>query len=444
MRPRVLPAVALALAVLATACGDGGGGDAQLGGGGAGTVAPSSTEAPEEGATSTTAAASGAPTTRPAATTPPAPPRTSPPAPPPAPPPTPPPPESGLTDVDIRLTRVAGFSDPVAMAVRANDGAIYVAERRGRVRALRGGSVDATPVLDIGGDVGGSGSDAGLLGMAFSPDGSRLYVNYTDPDNDTHIVEFTMAGGNADPATRREVLFVDQPYANNKGGHLAFGPDDRLYIGLGDGGGGGDPQGNGQSLNTLLGKMLRIDPRPDIGSAYTVPADNPFVNQGDARPEIWAYGLRNPWRYSFDRLTGDLWIGDVGQNAREEVNYAPVGARGGQNYGWARLEGTRTYSGAAPSNAVAPIFDYAKAGGNCAVTGGYVYRGSRIPDLVGAYVYADRCVGQIQALRQSGGRVVDQRAFGATARPLTSFGQDGAGELYALSADGGLHRIDPA
>ena len=444
----MLPTVALSLLVglVGTACGDdGGGGGAQLGGG-TGSVAPTSTSSGEPEDSPGTTAGGAAPTTRPRTTAPPParPAPTSPPAPAPSPPPTPPPPQAGLADVDIRLTRVAGFNDPVAMAVRANDAAIYVAERRGRVRALRGGSVDDTPVLDIGGDVGGSGNDAGLLGMAFAPDGGRLYVNYTDPDNDTHIVEFAMAGGTADPASRREVLFVDQPYANNKGGHLAFGPDQRLYIGLGDGGGGGDPQGNGQNLTTLLGKMLRIDPRPDIGSPYTVPADNPFVNQGDARPEIWAYGLRNPWRYSFDRLTGDLWIGDIGQNAREEIDYAPVGVRGSQNYGWARLEGTRTYSGAAPSGAVAPLTDYAKAGGNCAVTGGYVYRGSRIPDLVGAYIYADRCVGTIQALRQAGGRVVDQRSFSASVRPLTSFGQDAAGELYVLSAEGGLFRIDPA
>ena len=439
VRPRAIPSVALLLAVLTAACG-GSGGEAQLGGG-TDTVAPTST-GPADPATDTTA--TPPPTARLPVTTRPAPAPTSPPAPAPSPPPTPAPPDSGLADVDVRLTRIAAFTDPVAMAVRANDGALYVAERRGRVRAVRNGSVDATPVLDIGGDVGGTGSDAGLLGMTFSPDGGRLYVNYTDPGNDTHIVEFAMAGGNADPASRREILFVDQPYANNKGGHLAYGPDGRLYIGLGDGGGGGDPQDNAQSLNTLLGKMLRIDPRPDIGSPYTVPADNPFVGQGDARPEIWAYGLRNPWRYSFDRLTGDLWIGDIGQNAREEIDYAPVGARGGQNYGWARQEGSRTYSGAAPSNAVSPILDYARAGGNCAVTGGYVYRGSRIPALVGAYVYADRCVGQIQALRQNGGRVVDQGSLEATVRPLTSFGQDGAGELYALSGEGGLFRIDPA
>ncbi len=438
MRPRALTSVALLLAVLLAACG-GSGGEAQIGGG-VDTVAPTTTGAPDPTSDTT---AGPEPTTRPPATTGPAPAPTSPPATAPAPPPTPPPPESGLADVDIRLTRVAaGFSDPLAMAVRPNDGALYVAERRGRVRAVRNGSIDDTPVLDISGDVGGSG-DSGLLGMAFSPDGGRLYVNYTDGSNDTHIVEFVMAGGNADPATRREVLFVDQPYANNKGGHLAFGPDGRLYIGLGDGGGGGDPQDNGQSLNRLLGKMLRIDPRPDIGSPYTVPADNPFVGEGDARPEIWSYGLRNPWRYSFDRLTGDLWIGDIGQNAREEINYAPVSVRGGRNYGWARLEGSRTYSGAAPANAVAPIFDYPRAGGNCAVTGGYVYRGNRIPDLAGAYVYADRCVGQVQALRQSGGRVVDQRSLEATARPLISFGQDGAGELYVLSGDS-LLRIDPA
>jgi glucose/arabinose dehydrogenase len=215
-------------------------------------------------------------------------------------------------------------------------------------------------------------------------------------------------------------------------------------MGIGDGGGAGDPADNGQNLGTLLGKILRIDPRPDIGRAYTVPPSNPFVGQSGVQPEIWAYGLRNPWRFSFDRATGDLWIGDWGQNAREEVDFQPAGSRGGQNYGWARLEGTRPYTGGAPANAIAPIYDYARAGGNCSVTGGYVYRGSRIPGLVGAYVFADQCGGQVQALRQVNGQVVDQRAFSATARPLVSFGQDQAGELYALSLDGSVLRIDAA
>ncbi len=359
------------------------------------------------------------------------------------PPPPPPPPRSALADLELRLTRVAQLAEPVAMAVRPDDGALYVAERKGKVRAVRGGNVASDPVLDLSDDVGTNNADQGLLGMTFSPDGGRLYVLYVDGGNDTHVVEFAMGDTRADPRSRRELLFVEQPFAGNKGGGMAFGPDGRLWIGLGDGGGGGDPRDNAQNLGTLLGKLLRIDPRPDIGAPYTIPLDNPFLRTPGARPEIWAYGLRNPWRLSFDRATGDLWVGDIGQNARDEVDFLPAGAGGGQNYGWARLEGTRRYSGTAPSDAVDPLFDYGRGGGNCGIVGGYVYRGARIPALVGAYVYADRCVGRLQALVQEGGRVVDQRSFNATVRSLVSFGQDGAGELYALSLDGGVFRIEP-
>lgn len=345
--------------------------------------------------------------------------------------------------MQLRLSRVATLTQPVAMAVRSGDPALYVAEKRGRVRAIRGGQVDPTSILDIAGAVS-TGTEQGLLGIAFAPDGAHLYVNYTDAGGDTYVVEYVMAGGQADPASRRELLFVHQPGATQNGGHLAFGPDGRLWIGMGDGGGGGDPDDNAQNLGTLLGKMLRIDPRPDGSSAYTIPSDNPFVATSGARPEIWAYGLRNPWRYSFDRQTGDIWIADVGQNAREEVDFQPAGSGGAQNYGWARLEGTRPYSGAPPANAIPPIYDYGRSGGNCSITGGYVYRGSRIPGLAGAYVFADYCVGQIRAIRQSGGQIVDERTFSASAKPLASFGQDPGGELYALSLDGGIFRIDPA
>ena len=405
MRTRPLAAAVVAVALAAACAGDGGTGATS------GTVAPStapSSSAPPSAAGTTTAAS-----------------------------------EPSGEPPRLRATRLADFEQPLGLAVRTGDDALYVVEKGGRIRALRGGRVDPAPVLDLSGDVS-SGYEQGLLGAAFSPDGGRLYVDYTDRAGDTRVVEYPFAAGRAEPAGARLLLTVDQPYANHNGGGLAFGPDGLLYVGMGDGGSGGDPRGNAQNLGTLLGKILRIDPRPSGGRPYTVPPDNPFVGRDGARGEIWAYGLRNPWRFSFDRLTGDLWIGDVGQNAREEVNYAPVGVRGGQNYGWARLEGTRTYSGPAPANAVPPIIDYAKAAGNCAVTGGYVYRGSRIPGLVGAYVYADRCAGEVQALRQSGGRVIDQRGLGASVRPLISFGQDGAGELYALSSEGGLFRIDPA
>ena len=298
-------------------------------------------------------------------------------------------------------------------------------------------------MLDLTGSVS-TGGEQGLLGLAFSPDGGRLYVNYTDPAGDTRIVEYAFADGRADPGSARELLIVDQPFANHNGGNLVFGPDGMLWIGLGDGGGGDDPQGNAQSLGTLLGKMLRIDPRPSGGRRYTVPPDNPFVGTDGARGEIWAFGLRNPWRYSFDKTTGDLWIGDVGQNAREEVDFTPAGSRGGLNYGWPNVEGNRTNSGSAPSGAVAPILDYPLDGANCAVTAGYVYRGTRIPGLAGAFLYADVCAGWVAALRQEGGRVIDQAELDLQVTQPASFGQDAAGELYVLSLGGGVFRIDPA
>ena len=426
----------MALALLLAGCG--GGGDAELGSSGPG-VSTSSTSPgdPASPPSDPGSEPNAPPVPGPGGTNaPPGPSPTETGAPAPAPPP------SELAKVQLRLIRIASFDEPLAMAAR-NDGALYIAEKRGRVRAIRGGEVDPTPVLDIAGEVS-TGTEQGLLGLAFSGDGGRLFVNYTDKEGDTRIVEYGMAGGSADPATRREVLFVEQPFANNNGGHLAWGPDGTLWIGMGDGGAAGDPADNGQSTGTLLGKILRIDPRPSGSLAYTVPSDNPFVG-GAGRPEIWAYGLRNPWKFSFDRATGDLWIGDVGQNSREEVDFQRAGAGGGQNYGWNRMEGSKPYSGRPPSNAVFPVYDYGRSGGNCSVTGGYVYRGSRVGGLAGAYVFADYCVGQIRALRIGGdGRVIDERAFSVGARFLSSFGQDLAGELYVLSQEGGVFRIDPA
>ncbi|MGH8902669.1 MAG: PQQ-dependent sugar dehydrogenase [Egibacteraceae bacterium] len=342
----------------------------------------------------------------------------------------------------LRLTRLGTFEEPLALAVRRDDPGLYVAEKGGRVRVLRGGRVEPTPVLDLSDQVS-TGSEQGLLGLAFAPDGRHAYVNYTDRNGDTHIVEFAVDAGRADPATRRELLAVDQPFANHNGGNLVFGPDGLLYAGLGDGGSGGDPQNNGQRLDTLLGKLLRLDPRPRAGGGYGVPADNPFVGRAGARPEIWAYGLRNPWRFSFDRQTGDLWTGDVGQDAWEEIDFVPSGSPGGENYGWNRLEGTDPFRGFTPGEAVAPVHTYPLSGGNCAVTGGFVYRGSRIPALQGMYVYGDFCAGRLLGLRRDGGRVVHQD-LGLTVDGLSSFGEDHDGELYAMSlGDGGLYRIDP-
>jgi glucose/arabinose dehydrogenase len=337
--------------------------------------------------------------------------------------------------------QVATLEQPLAMAVRRGDPALYVAEKTGKVVAIRGGSVDPAPVLDLAGQVS-LGGEQGLLGIAFPPSGRFLYVNYTDTNGDTHVTEYAMGDEGADPNTRRDVLFVDQPYENHNGGNLAFGPDGYLYIGLGDGGSGGDPHGNGQSLSALLGKMLRIDPRASGGRPYQIPPDNPFLDRSGASPEIWAYGLRNPWRYSFDRETGDLWIGDVGQGEWEEVDLQPAGSSGGENYGWNRMEGSHPYDGAdPPADAVPPVFEYSHDDGGCTVAGGYVYRGESIPDLYGAYVFADYCVGRIEALRLRNGRVTGQRALGPVVPGLSSFGEDAQGELYAMSLDGGVYRL---
>ncbi len=222
-----------------------------------------------------------------------------------------------------------------------------------------------------------------------------------------------------------------------------FGPDGHLYIGLGDGGGGGDPHGNAQSLRTLLGKMLRIRPRPFGGKPYRIPPDNPFVGRSGARPEIWAFGLRNPWRYSFDAETKDLWIGDVGQSAWEEIDFQRGSSLGGENYGWDRLEGSRQFEGSAPPKHVLPVYEYANGGQNCAVTGGYVYRGHAIPAMRGAYVFGDACAGELQAFVYSGAVVRQAASLVVKVPQLASFGEGADRELYALSLAGEVFRLTP-
>ncbi len=372
----------------------------------------------------------------------------SPPSPPPgaSSPPTSPSPAAGpdLSNVSVELTKVATLDAPLGMAIRTGDDALYVAEKGGRVMAIRGGQVDGTPVLDVSSLVS-TGSEQGLLGLAFSPDGTFLYVNYTDTGGDTNVVEYRMQGDRADAGSARRVLFIQQPFSNHNGGNLVFGPDGYLYIGMGDGGSQGDPNGNGQNLEVLLAKMLRIDPRPSGGKPYGIPPDNPFVGRAGARPEIWDFGLRNPWRYAFDRETGDLWIGDVGGSEREEIDVEPAGSKGGRNYGWSVLEGTVPQSDNVPPNTVPPVYEYDHSGGRCVVTGGFVYRGSAIPDLVGAYVFADFCQGELKAfVPPEGGGMGKPVSLGVTADVLASFGEDQAGELYVLSLSGGVYRIDPA
>ena len=307
-----------------------------------------------------------------------------------------------------------------------------------------GGGRSPHVALDISAGVT-AGGEQGLLGLAFSPDGERLFVNYTDRAGDTRVVVFRVHGEEADPRSGFELLKVDQPFPNHNGGQLAFGPDHRLYIALGDGGAGGDPFGNGQSLRTLLGKILRIDPRPYGARPHRIPPDNPFAGKRGALPEIWAFGLRNPWRFSFDRKTGDLWIGDVGQSSREEIDFEPAGSKGGRNYGWNLKEGTLPFqSSDGGARTVPPIYEYETGrDGTCAVVGGFVYRGRRIPGLRGAYVFADFCQGRIMALRQKAGKVVEHRALGPVVPELSSFGQDNDGELYVLSLEGPVYRLDP-
>jgi glucose/arabinose dehydrogenase len=358
---------------------------------------------------------------------------------------------ANLAAVNVKLTEIAELERPTAMTIRAGDETLYVTEQGGRVRAIRNGQLDPAPSLDISSTVSG-GNEQGLLGLAFSPDGSKLYVHYTNDNGDTRVDEYAAdAAGAADPASRREVLAVEQPQANHNGGELAFGPDGLLYLGLGDGGGANDEGGghasggNGQSLGTLLGKILRIDPTPSAGAGYTVPPDNPFVGTAGARPEIWAYGLRNPWRFSWDEATDDLWIGDVGQGEWEEIDLATSATGGGRgvNYGWNVWEGTHQFRDGDAPGAVGPVFEYSHDGGNCSVTGGSVYRGAAIPALHGGYVFADYCGGSLRAIVVQNGAVTQERVLPVTADSITSFGEDANGELYVLSA-GGLARVDPA
>ena len=348
----------------------------------------------------------------------------------------------------VKLTRVAPTVGATALAVAPHDSTLYVAEQGGEVVAIRNDAIDPTPVLDLRNRIS-SGGERGLLGLTFAPDGSSLYVDYTDPQGLPTLAEYAFANGRADPTTARVLLSVPHPQPNHNGGQITFAPDGFLYMGIGDGGAAGDqgpghaPGGNAQSLGTLLGKILRIDPARRSSAPYTIPTGNPFAKSA-GRPEIWAYGLRNPWRFSFDRATGDLWIADVGQDKYEEVDFMPAGKGAGANYGWNRLEGDHSYQGTPPAHAVAPVVELSHADGYCAVVGGYVYRGSKIPDLRGAYLYGDDCNPKISAVRIEGGRVVASRDLDVTLRSVSSFGQDANGELYVLSLSQGVYRVDPA
>ena len=306
------------------------------------------------------------------------------------------------------------------------------------------------PFLDLSGEVSTAG-EQGLLSIAFDPDFRRsghFYVDFTDSNGDTRIEEFRRSRSDlavADPATRRELLFVDQPFANHNGGLLLFGPDDDLYVGLGDGGSAGDPLRNGQDLGTLLGKILRINPQPTGSAPYSIPESNPFADDPGARPEIYAYGLRNPWRFSFDGRGGALAIGDVGQDSLEEVDLVARRDSAGANFGWSAFEASERFNNDqhAP-DAIPPVLEYPLEGDACAVTGGYVVRDEALRSLYGRYVYADFCRGELRSFPAEPGRPAQgDRALGLRVPHLSSFGEDQAGQIYVISLAGPVYRLEP-
>jgi glucose/arabinose dehydrogenase len=329
-----------------------------------------------------------------------------------------------LEKVALRTTQVGTFTQPLDLKWCAGRADPFVVQKTGQIRNFRTGQT----ILDLSGEIATAG-EQGLLGMVCTASGDALFVNYTtDGDRKDVVDRFVMPadGATVDRATRRNVLTVDDPAANHNGGGMQAGPDGQLWYGLGDGGGGNDTYGNGQNPATKLAKVLRIDPATN---AVTTAVS----------------GLRNPWRFSFDRATGDLWIGDVGQNSREEIDFLPAGRIIGANAGWPLYEGNlRLKSGADPPNLVFPIFDYGRGDG-ASVTGGYVYRGTAIPALHGAYLFADAYTAELRAIVASGGKVVQQRKLGVRVPGiLASFAEHPGGELYAISLSGGIYRIDPA
>jgi glucose/arabinose dehydrogenase len=327
---------------------------------------------------------------------------------------------------------------------------LFIVEQGGTIRIVKGGALLPDPFLDITDRVS-SGGERGLFALAFDPgyaSNGRFVVHYTDPSGNTRLSVFHVSADpdRADPLSETIVLTAQQPFPNHNGGQILFGPDGDLYMGLGDGGGGGDTQGNGQRITDLLGDILRLD--LSSGTSAVPPADNPFVGRTDAEPAVWSYGLRNPWRFSFDRATGDLYIADVGQNAWEEVDVATAAAGIGKgvNYGWNRMEGTHCFGASScdTTGLALPVLEY-DHGQGCSITGGYVYRGAASPALQGHYFYGDYCSGWVRSFRVQDGQAVDQAQWPTLAPggPVLSFGEDQAGELYVLSANGTVFRIVP-
>jgi glucose/arabinose dehydrogenase len=339
------------------------------------------------------------------------------------------------------LERPTGLADP-----GDGSGRLLILEQPGRIQVYQNGAILPQPFLDVTDRVGSTGNEQGLLGIALHPkylSNGYFFVNYTDLNGNTVIARFKVSTdpNRADPASEKDLLHVQQPFPNHNGGSMVFGPDGLLYMGLGDGGSQGDPHQNGQSLNTYLGKILRID--VDHGDPYAIPADNPFAKSGGLA-EIWAYGLRNPWRFSFDRQTGDLYIADVGQDLYEEIDFLPAGSKGGVDFGWNFREGLHAYKGSPPPGLklTDPVYEYSHSVGGCSVTGGYVYHGSLHPELQGTYIYGDYCTGLVWGLKRDSSVAWQNSQLFATGLNISSFGEDHNGELYMLDLrDGGVYRL---
>jgi glucose/arabinose dehydrogenase len=345
---------------------------------------------------------------------------------------------------------VDGLRSPVDIEF-ADDGTgrMFIVEQAGRIRIAKDNVLLPTPFLDISERVDSQGNEQGLLGLAFHPDVAHVgefFVCYTDYYRHDIVARFKVSGDadRADVGSEKVLLTVDEPFSNHNGGVLKFGPDGYLYVGLGDGGSGGDPLGNAQNRDSLLGKVLRID--VDHGDRYAVPADNPFLH-GEGRPEIWAYGLRNPWRLSVDEATGDLYIADVGESRWEEVDFMQGGSPGGTNFGWNYREGLHRFSGSPPSALVLtpPVAEYSHSEGGCAITGGYVYRGT-MREWTGIYLYGDYCSGKIWGLLHQGGQGSrlewQSELLFETHANITTFGQDPGGEAYFAGRAGTIYRLD--
>ncbi|HUR81277.1 MAG TPA: PQQ-dependent sugar dehydrogenase [Thermoanaerobaculia bacterium] len=336
------------------------------------------------------------------------------------------------------------LDNPVSIT-HAGDSRLFITEQDGLVRIYDGTRMLPEAFLDLRSLVS-TGGERGLLSVAFHPDYAHngfFFVNYTDVNGDTVVARYSVSTSNpnrAEPASVKRLLFVDQPYPNHNGGQLQFGPDGYLYIGMGDGGSAGDPENRAQDRSQLLGKMLRID--VNAGGSYAIPPSNPYASNSGNRGEIWAYGLRNPWRFSFDRASGDLWIADVGQGSWEEIDLQRATSIGGENYGWDVLEGTHCFGATSCTRlgTIEPVIEYNHSGGACSVTGGYVYRGTRSPRLEGMYLYGDYCNGRIWGARNNGtGWSSTQLAD--TTYLISTFGEDVNGEIYVADHKGAIYRI---